>query len=49
VPHAVREELVRVAREFMQGNAVAVLPVYVELTAQEAADLLSVSRPYLID
>jgi len=47
VPHAVREELVRVAREFTQGTAVAVLPVHAELTA-EAADLLSVCRPYLI-
>jgi hypothetical protein len=28
---------VRVAREFTQGNAVAVLPVYAELTTQEAA------------
>jgi len=46
--HLVREELVRVAREFTQGNAVAVLPVYAELTAEEAVDLLSVSRPYLI-
>jgi predicted translin family RNA/ssDNA-binding protein len=47
VPHAVREELVRVAREFTQGNAVAVLPVHAELTA-EAADLLSVCWPFLI-
>lgn len=38
----------RVAREFTQDNTVAVLPVYAELTAQEAADLLNVSRPYLI-
>jgi len=45
--HPVREELVRVAREFTQGNAVAVLPVHAELTA-EAADLLSVCRPFLI-
>ncbi len=48
LPHSVREVLVRVVRELAQGNAVAVLPVHAELTTQEAADLLNVSRPYLI-
>ncbi|HEU0086298.1 MAG TPA: excisionase family DNA-binding protein [Pseudonocardiaceae bacterium] len=48
LPRSVREVLVRVVRELAQGNAVAVLPVHAELTTQEAADLLNVSRPYLI-
>lgn len=48
LPRSVREVLVRVVRELSQGNAVAVLPVHAELTTQDAADLLNVSRPYLI-
>lgn len=48
VPEPAFALLVAVLEELASGNTVAVAPVQQELTTQQAADLLNVSRPYLI-
>jgi excisionase family DNA binding protein len=48
IPAAAAQLLAHLLAEMASGNAVTLMPIHAELTTQRVADLLGVSRPFVV-
>lgn len=48
LPGHILDILLNVLSEMAKGNAISLMPIHHELSTQDAANILNVSRPYLV-
>jgi excisionase family DNA binding protein len=48
IPQSLYAALVQAVKQLMTGRAISIVPVMAALTTQQAADMLHVSRPFLV-